>query len=327
MEHHNHKHKEYDVDEIIFKLLQAKNYKPNQEVDLSEAEIRWLILKAKSIFMDQPVFIELDSPINICGDIHGQFYDLLRLFNYGGEPPKGNYLFLGDYVDRGKNSIETISLLFAYKIKYNENFFMLRGNHESENINKIYGFFDECKRRYSVKLWKLFSDCFNSLPIAAMIDDKILCMHGGLSPDLISLEQLKKIVRPTEIPDDGLLCDLLWSDPDKNANGWGENERGVSVTFSVQIVEAFLDKHDLDLICRAHQVVENGYEFFANRQLVTIFSAPNYCGEFDNAGAMMMIEEGLICSFKILKPITKSKGLGNNRPMTPPKKRKDINKI
>jgi serine/threonine-protein phosphatase PP1 catalytic subunit len=204
---------------------------------------------------------------------------------------------------------------------------MLRGNHESENINKIYGFFDECKRRYSVKLWKLFSDCFNSLPIAAMIDDKILCMHGGLSPDLISLEQLKKIVRPTEIPDDGLLCDLLWSDPDKNANGWGENERGVSVTFSVQIVEAFLDKHDLDLICRAHQVVENGYEFFANRQLVTIFSAPNYCGEFDNAGAMMMIEEGLICSFKILKPITKSKGLGNNRPMTPPKKRKDINKI
>ena len=299
--HPSHKHKEYDVDEIIYKLLEAKNYKPNQEVDLSEAEIRWLILKAKSIFMDQPVFIELDSPINICGDTHGQFYDLLRLFNYGGEPPKGNYLFLGDYVDRGKNSIETISLLFAYKIKYNENFFMLRGNHESENINKIYGFFDECKRRYSVKLWKLFSDCFNSLPIAAMIDDKILCMHGGLSPDLIKLEQLKKIVRPTEIPDDGLLCDLLWSDPDKNANGWGENERGVSVTFSPQIVETFLDKHDLDLICRAHQVVENGYEFFANRQLVTIFSAPNYCGEFDNAGAMMVIDENLMCSFKVIK--------------------------
>ena len=203
---------------------------------------------------------------------------------------------------------------------------MLRGNHESENINKIYGFFDECKRRYSVKLWKLFSDCFNSLPIAAMIDDKILCMHGGLSPDLIKLEQLKKIVRPTEIPDDGLLCDLLWSDPDKNINGWGENERGVSVTFSANIVESFLDKFDLDLICRAHQVVENGYEFFANRQLVTIFSAPNYCGEFDNAGAMMMIEEGLVCSFKILKPITKTKGLSGNRPMTPPRKRKDNNK-
>ena len=320
----NPEKKQFDVDEIINKLLQAKSYKPNKEVPLLESEIRWLIIKVKAIFMEQPVFIELDSPINICGDTHGQFYDLLRLFDYGGEPPKANYLFLGDYVDRGKNSIETISLLFAYKIRYKENFFLLRGNHESENINKIYGFFDECKRRYSVKLWKLFSDCFNSLPIAALINDKIICMHGGLSPDLSSLEQLKKIVRPTEIPDTGLLCDLLWSDPDKLSTGWGENERGVSVTFSPQVVEEFLEKHDLDLVCRAHQVVENGYEFFANRQLVTLFSAPNYCGEFDNAGALMTIDETLVCSFKILKPITKSKALGMNRPMTPP--RKSMNK-
>ena len=312
--------KQCDVDDIINKLLQAKSYKPNKEVALIEPEIRWLIIKAKVIFMEQPVFIELESPINICGDTHGQFYDLLRLFDYGGEPPKANYLFLGDYVDRGKNSIETISLLLAYKIRYKENFFLLRGNHESENINKIYGFFDECKRRYSVKLWKLFSDCFNSLPIAALVNDKIICMHGGLSPDLQTLEQLKKIVRPTEIPDDGLLCDLLWSDPDKMANGWGENERGVSVTFSPQIVEEFLEKHDLDLVCRAHQVVENGYEFFANRQLVTLFSAPNYCGEFDNSGALLMIDGELSCSFLVLKPITKSKGFGVNRPMTPPRK-------
>ena len=320
----NPEKKQFNVDEIINKLLQAKSYKPNKEVPLLESEIRWLIIKVKAIFMEQPVFIELDSPINICGDTHGQFYDLLRLFDYGGEPPKANYLFLGDYVDRGKNSIETISLLFAYKIRYKENFFLLRGNHESENINKIYGFFDQCKRRYSVKLWKLFSDCFNSLPIAALINDKIICMHGGLSPDLTSLEQLKKIVRPTEIPDAGLLCDLLWSDPDKLSTGWGENERGVSVTFSPQVVEEFLEKHDLDLVCRAHQVVENGYEFFANRQLVTLFSAPNYCGEFDNAGALMTIDETLVCSFKILKPITKSKALGMNRPMTPP--RKNMNK-
>ncbi len=320
----NPEKKQFNVNDIINKLLQAKSYKPNKEVPLLESEIRWLIIKVKAIFMEQPVFIELDSPINICGDTHGQFYDLLRLFDYGGEPPKANYLFLGDYVDRGKNSIETISLLFAYKIRYKENFFLLRGNHESENINKIYGFFDECKRRYSVKLWKLFSDCFNSLPIAALINDKIICMHGGLSPDLTSLEQLKKIVRPTEIPDAGLLCDLLWSDPDKLSVGWGENERGVSVTFSPQVVEEFLEKHDLDLVCRAHQVVENGYEFFANRQLVTLFSAPNYCGEFDNAGALMTIDETLVCSFKILKPITKSKALGMNRIMTPP--RKSMNK-
>ena len=292
--------KKFDVNEIIEKLLKAKSYKPNKEVPLLESEIRWLIIKVKQIFMEQPVFIELDSPINICGDTHGQFYDLLRLFDYGGEPPKANYLFLGDYVDRGKNSIETICLLFAYKIRYKENFFMLRGNHESENINKIYGFFDECKRRYSVKLWKLFSDCFNSLPIAALVNDKIICMHGGLSPDLTSLDQLKKIVRPTEIPDTGLLCDLLWSDPEYElVSGWGLNDRGVSYIFAEDVVHAFLEDQNLELVCRAHQVVEDGYEFFADRHLVTIFSAPNYCGEFDNAGAMMSIDSTLMCSFQV----------------------------
>ena len=122
----------------------------------------------------------------------------------------------------------------------------------------------------------------------------------------------------------GLLCDILWSDPDKEVVGWGANERGVSVTFSASIVDTFLKKHDLDLVCRAHQVVEQGYEFFASRQLVTVFSAPNYCGEFDNAGAMMSIDENLMCSFKILKPITKAKtSIGQARPMTPPPKKRD----
>ena len=297
----------------------AKEYKPNTEIDLLEEEIKWVILKSYEIIKNQPVFIELNSPINICGDVHGQFYDLLRLFNYGGEPPKANYLFLGDYVDRGKNSLETIVLLLCYKIKYPENFFMLRGNHESDNINKTYGFYDECKRRFNVKLWKKFNDLFNIFPITAIIKDKILCMHGGLSPDLLNFDLLKKIVRPTEVPDSGLLCDLLWSDPGENIDSWGENERGVSYTFSEKIVEEFLDKYDLDLICRAHQVVENGYEFFANRQLVTIFSAPNYCGEFDNAGAMMLIDKDLMCTFKILKPITNCSNNFLKRPATPPK--------
>lgn len=153
----------------------------------------------------------------LTGDIHGQFTDLLRLFEYGGYPPT-NYLFLGDYVDRGKQSLETICLLLAYKIKYPENFFLLRGNHECASINRIYGetiiihsylflfnlnllffsnsgFFDECKRRYNIKLWKTFTDCFNCLPIAAIIDEKIFCCHGGLSPDLQDMEQIRRIVR------------------------------------------------------------------------------------------------------------------------------------
>lgn len=171
------------------------------------------------------------------------------------------------------------------------------------------------KRRYNIKLWKTFTDCFNCLPIAAIIDEKIFTMHGGLSPDLQSMEQIRRIMRPTDIPDTGvqpwayvlsvadffigLLCDLLWSDPDKDITGWSENDRGVSFTFGPDVVSRFLQKHDMDLICRAHQVVEDGYEFFAKRQLVTLFSAPNYCGEFDNAGAMMSVDETLLCSFQV----------------------------
>lgn len=251
--------------------------------------------------MKQPAYLELESPITVCGDTHGQYSDLLKLFEVGGFPPETNYLFLGDYVDRGKQSLETICLLLAFKIKYDENFFLLRGNHECASINRIYGFYDECKRRYNLKIWKVFIDLFNCLPIAANIDDKILLMHGGLSPELTCLDQLKKIIRPTDVPEGGLLCDLLWSDPDSQCNGWGRNERGVSVVFNEKVLEKFLNKTGLDLVCRAHQVVEEGYEFFGNRQLVTVFSAPNYCGEFDNAGAMMVIDENLMCSFRIIK--------------------------
>merc|ERR1712232_903319 len=161
------------------------------------------------------MLLELEPPINVCGDLHGQFPDLLRLFEYSGLPPEQNYLFLGDYVDRGKQSIETIALLLAYKIKFPENFFLLRGNHETAQISRIYGFFDECKRRCNIKLWKQFCDVFNCLPICGLIDEKIMCMHGGLSPELHNFDQIRRVSRPTDVPDTGIICDLLWSDPDK----------------------------------------------------------------------------------------------------------------
>jgi len=194
-------------------------------------------------------------------------------------------------------------LLFAYKIKFPENFFCLRGNHECASITRIYGFYDECKRRYNIKLWKTFCDVFNCLPACSLIDEKIICMHGGLSPEISDMEQIRRITRPTDVPDTGLLCDLLWADPDKDIAGWAENDRGVSFIFGPDVVSSFLTKQDMDLVCRAHQVVEDGYEFFAKRQLITLFSAPNYCGEFDNAGAMMSIDDTLMCSFKVLKPV------------------------
>jgi len=311
---------EPEIDVIIEKLLGVRGARPGMQVHLEEREITFLCNKSREVFMSQPILLDLEAPIKICGDIHGQYYDLLRLFEYGGFPPSSNYLFLGDYVDRGKQSLETICLLLAYKIRYPRNFFILRGNHECASINRIYGFYDECKRRYNIKLWKTFTDCFNCLPVAAIVDEKIMGMHGGLSPELDSMDQIKRIMRPTDVPDIGLLCDLLWADPDKEITGWGDNDRGVSFTFGADIVASFLKKHDLDLICRAHQVVEDGYEFFAKRQLVTLFSAPNYCGEFDNAGAMMSVDATLMCSFQILRPAEKQSGkLGHvgSRPGTP----------
>ena len=248
------------VDEILDKLTSLRGAHPGKLADLTQAEIKMVLLRSREILMQQPMLLELSAPLKIVGDVHGQFSDMLRLFEYGGFPPESNYLFLGDYVDRGKQSIECAVCALAYKIKYPENFFLLRGNHECASINRIYGFYDECKRRYSIKLWKMFTDVFNCLPAAAVIDDKVLCVHGGLSPELTSLDQIQNISRPTDVPDTGLLCDIIWSDPGEGVDGWGYNDRGVSFTYGEDVVKQFLRKHELDLIVRAHQVVEDGYE-------------------------------------------------------------------
>jgi len=289
-----------------------KNYTKN--ISIKEKDMKYLCESVREIFKEESVLLEINAPVVICGDIHGQYYDLLRLFECGGHPGDKRYLFLGDYVDRGKQSIETICLLFAYKIKYPKNVYLLRGNHESESINRTYGFYDECKNRYSVKLWKHFCATFNFLPVACVVANKILCMHGGLSNYLEKPDNIKAITRPTEVPDTGLLCDLLWSDPSEDLpTDWGVNERGVSVTFSKNAVEGFLEKNNLDLICRAHQVVEDGYEFFAGQKLVTVFSAPNYTGEFDNYGAFLNVDESLLCSFHILEPVSGVKKSSKNK--------------
>lgn len=285
------------------RTIKSRGSTANARGELTEEEIVFLVMETRKLYMSQPMLIEVSAPVKICGDIHGQYHDLLRLFDIAGYPPERNYIFLGDYVDRGDQSLETISLLMAYKILYPNNVFLLRGNHESSSINRIYGFFDECKRRYSVRLWKLFTDTFNCMPVCGLVDQRILCMHGGLSPELQDLNQIRRILRPSDVPDSGLICDLLWSDPaDDHSNGWGDNDRGVSWTFGEDVVTAMLEKFDIDLVCRAHQVVDDGYLFFAQRQLVTVFSAPNYCGEFNNAGAFLSVDENLVCSVTQLPP-------------------------
>ena len=168
--------------------------------------------------------MSLKSPLSILGDIHGQFDDLIQLFSLLPSPSSSSFLFLGDYVDRGKESLQTILLLLCYKILYPSKFFLLRGNHECASINRIYGFYDECKRKFTLKLWKEFTTVFNYLPVAAIIENRIFCMHGGLSPDLDKMETVGLIFRPTDVPDTGILCDLLWSDPEEGLRSWKEND-------------------------------------------------------------------------------------------------------
>ena len=295
-----------NIDNILMKLLKVKNNTAGKEIYLKEKEIKYIIDESLSIIKNENILLELKAPLHICGDIHGQFYDLLNIFKNMGYPGEYNYLFLGNYVDFGKQSLEVICLLLCFKIKYPEKIYLLRGNHESSAINRINGFFDECKGRYNICLWKSFSDLFNYLPIAALIDEKIFCVHGGLSPELKNLQDIKVISRPTDIPDTGLLCDLLNSDPDKDTLEYDENDdRGFSVIFGEKIVQEFIRKNDLNLIIRGNQVVDDGYEFFAQRQLVTIFSAPNFKGEYNNLGGVIIINEDLSYSFKTINSYKK----------------------
>lgn len=293
-----------NIDETIQKLLDAGYAgKRTKNVCLKNSEIARICHMAREMFLSQPSLLELSPPVKIVGDVHGQYADLLRLFTKCGFPPSANFLFLGDYVDRGKQSLETILLLLCYKIKYPENFFLLRGNHECANVTRVYGFYDECKRRCNIKTWKIFVDTFNTLPLAAIVAGKIFCVHGGLSPVLNSMDEIRHVSRPTDVPDFGLINDLLWSDPTDSPNEWEDNERGVSYCYNKVAINKFLNKFGFDLVCRAHMVVEDGYEFFNDRSLVTVFSAPNYCGEFDNWGAVMSVSEGLLCSFELLDPL------------------------
>ncbi|KAK4872825.1 hypothetical protein RN001_014854 [Aquatica leii] len=287
------------LDSIIAHLLWCST-RSAFDFNLSENEIQGLCFKSIKVLLEQPMLLKIDAPVIICGDIHGHFYELATIFKKEGYPPQENYLFLGDYVDRGKRSIETACLLLAYKVKYPNNFYVLRGNHECAQINRDYGFYDECVERYSAKLWKVFNHCFNCLPVAAIVSEKIFCCHGGLSPHLEDLDQISNLKRPTKVPRKGLLCDLLWSDPNKDITGWTNSHRGVSFMFGEDVVHEFLHKHNLKLICRAHEVAYSGYKFFANRKLVTVFSVPDYCGG-KNDGAVMFVDNYLVCTFRILK--------------------------
>jgi len=266
---------------------------------ISEAEVKALCQKAREILMEESNVQRVDAPVTICGDIHGQFYDLKELFKVGGECPDTNYLFLGDFVDRGFYSVETFLLLLALKVRYPDRITLIRGNHESRQITQVYGFYDECLRKYgSVNVWRYCTEIFDYLSLSALIEDRILCVHGGLSPSISTLDQIRVIDRKQEVPHDGAMCDLLWSDPE-DIEGWGLSPRGAGYLFGGSIAKNFNRTNNIDLICRAHQLVMEGYKYMFDNQLVTVWSAPNYCYRCGNIAAILELDEHRNAFFKI----------------------------
>ncbi|KAH9789213.1 serine/threonine-protein phosphatase PP2A-3 catalytic subunit [Citrus sinensis] len=248
-----------NLDEQIAQLMQCK--------PLSEQEVRVLCEKAKEILMDESNVQPVKSPVTICGDIHGQFHDLAELFRIGGKCPDTNYLFMGDYVDRGYYSVETVT------------------------ITQVYGFYDECLRKYgNANVWKIFTDLFDYFPLTALVESEIFCLHGGLSPSIETLDNIRNFDRVQEVPHEGPMCDLLWSDPDDRC-GWGISPRGAGYTFGQDISEQFNHTNNLKLIARAHQLVMEGYNWGHEQKVVTIFSAPNYCYRCGNMASILEVDD------------------------------------
>jgi serine/threonine-protein phosphatase 2A catalytic subunit len=244
---------------------------------LPENHVKQLCLMASEVLAKEENVHQVRSPITICGDVHGQFHDLQELFSIAGQPPDENFLFMGDYVDRGYFSVETISLLFALKCRWPNRITILRGNHESRQITQVYGFYDECLRKYgNANVWRYFTEAFDNLPLCALVDKKIFCLHGGLSPTFEDLDSIGLFNRTQEVPTDGPMCDLLWSDPFEQ-DGWVLSFRGAGYNFGPDISATFLHKNDMTKIARAHQLMKDGYSEAHNGQVVTVFSAPNYC--------------------------------------------------
>jgi serine/threonine-protein phosphatase 2A catalytic subunit len=259
---------------------------------LPESEIKNLCEKVKEILVEESNIQPIKAPVTICGDIHGQFYDLIEIFKIGGKPPETNYLFLGDYVNRGYNSIETLTLLLSLKLRYRDRITLTRGNHESREITQTYGFYDECLKKYgSAVVWSYFIDLFNYLPLTALVESEVFCLHGGLSPSIDTLDQIRNENRFQEIPEEGPLHDFLWNDPDCR-QGWGSLRR-TRKTFGQDISEKFNYCNGLDVIARAHQLFMNGYNCAHDRNVLTVFSAANYCYRCGNLAAILEIDENV----------------------------------
>ncbi|WFD00377.1 protein-serine/threonine phosphatase [Malassezia yamatoensis] len=283
----------YNLDHQIEQLKRCER--------LSEAEVKQLCARARDILVEESNIQPVNSPVTICGDIHGQFHDLMELFRVGGICPDTNYLFLGDFVDRGLYSVETFLLLLALKVRYPDRMTLIRGNHESRQITQVYGFYDECTRKYgSANVWRYCCDVFDYIALGAVVDGRVFCVHGGLSPTVVTMDQIRSIDRKQEVPHEGAMCDLLWSDPDgmyslayAEISGWGISPRGAGYLFGGDVVKGFVHTNGLDLIARAHQLILEGYKLMFDSTIVTVWSAPNYCYRCGNVASILQLDDAL----------------------------------
>lgn len=277
------------LDKQIDHLLESQPLREDEVIDLCA--------QAKDILQNEPNVLAVNIPVTVIGDIHGQFSDLKELLAISGDTPGTNFLFLGDYVDRGYYSVESLCLVLALKIRWKDRVAIIRGNHESRQVTQVYGFYDECLRKYgSSKVWQHFTDLFDFLPLSALIENVIFCPHAGLSPSIESLDNVRQINRRQEVPHDGPMCDLLWSDPD-DRSGWGISPRGAGFTFGKDVTEQFNAKNGLSLIIRAHQLVMEGFQWSQEKRIVTVFSAPNYCYRCGNQASILEIDQFMNYTF------------------------------
>jgi len=265
-----------------------------QGVILDPPHCRSLCDRVMALLAEEENTLTLYPPLSVVGDVHGQFYDVLEIFSVGGSPPDTQYLFLGDFVDRGHHSVLTISLLCCLKLKFPGRVHLIRGNHESRSVTRVYGFYDECLSRYKQAgpdVWRAFTDLFDHLPVAATIGGQAFATHGGLSPLLQSIDHVRCIYRFQEIPFEGILTDMMWSDPDTEISGFTISKRGVGYLFGRDVLERFLEINNINLFLRAHQLCMEGYQELWDGQFSTVWSAPNYCYRSGNDASILELDE------------------------------------
>ncbi|TGZ57849.1 hypothetical protein CRM22_009817 [Opisthorchis felineus] len=302
-----------------FQVLKGK------PVQIAEMELIDICAMLKELLLKEPscLSLTLDPSLNIIGDVHGHYTQLLQVLNAIGHPPNTQYLFLGNFVNRGEKSIETLALLFAYKLLYPRQIYLLRGNHECDQLGKMYGCYAECHRRFSSRLWRVLMDTFNYLPVAALIDNGFFCSHSGISPTLIysghtgpkALQEYisRWIPRPTEIENNLLATHLIWSEPDAAVEKWERNPAGLGYLYGPSAVTDFCSQFQLFHVIRSNGLLTRGYEFFPSNHLISIFSAPDFMGIYRNCGSMLTLTHledspTVVCRIKSLRPIFLTRG-------------------